>query len=88
MAGGQSDVFNCGYGHGYSVREVMNVARSVTGIDFPISESQRRDGDSPVLVAESSKIRKTLGWKPRYDDLNYIVRTAWEWEKKFKAGSW
>jgi UDP-glucose 4-epimerase len=87
VAGGRSDVFNCGYGHGYSVREVMNVARSVTGIGFPITESKRREGDPPVLVAESSKIRKTLGWKPRYDDLDYIVRTAWEWEKKFKVQS-
>ena len=84
LAGGQSEVFNCGYGHGYSVREVLNVARSVTGIDFPVSESQRREGDAPVLVADSSKIRKTLGWKPRYDDLDYIVRTAWEWEKKLR----
>lgn len=84
-SGGGSDVFNCGYGHGYSVRDVVNVAKSVTGIDFPIKESERRAGDSPVLVADSSKIRQKLGWKPRYDDLNYIVKTAWEWEKKVRS---
>lgn len=81
-SGGKSDRFNCGYGHGYSVRDVVDIARKVTGINFPVKESQRREGDPPVLVAESSKIRKTLNWKPRYDDLNYIVKTAWEWEKK------
>ena len=75
-------MFNCGYGHGYSVREVLNVARSVTGRDFPIKEAPRREGDPPVLVADSSKIRRRLNWKPKYDDLQYIVKTAWEWERK------
>jgi UDP-glucose 4-epimerase len=82
FSGGASDVFNCGYGHGYSVRDVVNVARSVTGIDFPIHESRRREGDAPVLVADSSKIRQKLGWKPMHEDLSYIVKTAWEWERK------
>lgn len=82
MQGGKSEVFNCGYGHGYSVREVMNVAHAVTGINFPVKETRRREGDSPILVAGTAKIRRMLNWKPRYDDLNYIVKTAWEWEKK------
>jgi UDP-glucose 4-epimerase len=82
FSGGRSDVFNCGYGHGYSVREVVNAARTVTGIDFPVREAQRREGDPPLLVADSSKIRSTLNWQPRYDDLNFIIKTAWEWEKK------
>ncbi len=80
--GNKSEVFNCGYGHGYSVRQVLDVIRSVTGIDFPVRESQRREGDSPILVADSSKLKQRLDWKPRFDDLKYIIKTAWDWEKK------
>ena len=80
--GGESRIFNCGYGHGYSVKEVVKEVKSVTGIDFPVKETDRREGDPPALVADSSLIRKELGWKPRYDDLAFIIRTAWEWEKK------
>lgn len=76
-----SEVFNCGYGHGYSVREVIEAVKRVTGVDFPVVESPRRDGDPAQLVADSSKIQRILGWKPRYDDLDYIVQTAWNWEK-------
>jgi UDP-glucose 4-epimerase len=82
LAGGGSEIFNCGYGHGYSVREVIDVAKQITGVDFPVEESPRREGDPPALVADSSRIRKHLGWQPRHDDLEFIVRTAWEWEKK------
>jgi UDP-glucose 4-epimerase len=82
--GGKSDVFNCGYGHGYSVRQVLDVCRSVTGIDFPVKESQRREGDSPILVADSSMLKQRLDWKPKYDDLQYIVKTAWEWERNIR----
>jgi len=82
LAGGGSEIFNCGYGHGYSVREVIDVAKQITGVDFPVEESPRREGDPPALVADSIRIRKHLGWQPRHDDLEFIVRTAWEWEKK------
>jgi UDP-glucose 4-epimerase len=82
LGGGASEVFNCGYGHGYSVREVIEAARAVTGLDFPVSVMDRRPGDPPVLVADSERIRRTLGWVPAHDDLEYIVRTAWRWEKK------
>ena len=85
FAGGTSDAFNCGYGHGYSVREVVNVSRTITGIDFLVKESLRRKGDSAILVADSSKIKQKLNWIPRYDDLNYIVKTAWEWERKIRS---
>jgi UDP-glucose 4-epimerase len=85
LAGGGSEIFNCGYGHGYSVREVIDVAKQITGVDFPVEESPRREGDPPALVADSSRIRKHLGWQPRHDDLEFIVRTAWEWEKKLGA---
>jgi UDP-glucose 4-epimerase len=81
-AKGTSDVFNCGYGHGYSVRDVVNVAKRVTGVDFPVDEVGRREGDTPVLIAKNEKITRTLQWKPSYDDLSYIVKTAWDWEKK------
>ena len=80
--GGASDVFNCGYGHGYSVREVIQAARSVTGKDFKVVESLRRAGDPPILVADNSKIKRQLNWQSRYDDLTAIIKTAWEWEKK------
>jgi UDP-glucose 4-epimerase len=62
LAGGGSEIFNCGYGHGYSVREVIDVAKQITGVDFPVEESPRREGDPPALVADSSRIRKHLGW--------------------------
>jgi UDP-glucose 4-epimerase len=79
---GASDVFNCGYGRGYSVREVVDTAKKVTGIDFRVEETGRREGDPPLLVADTSKIKEKLGWKPHYDDLEYIIKTAWEWESK------
>ena len=82
MNNGASDVFNCGYGHGYSVREVIQTARIVTGKDFTVVDSVRREGDPPVLVADSSKIKKCLNWTPRNDDLVSIIKSAWEWEKK------
>ncbi|MBI5848198.1 MAG: UDP-glucose 4-epimerase GalE [Nitrospirae bacterium] len=85
--GGTSRVFNCGYGHGYSVREVLQMVKKITGIDFPVKEVGRREGDPPVLVADSQRIRKELGWKPNHDDLAFIIRTAWEWEKKLHGTS-
>jgi UDP-glucose 4-epimerase len=81
--GNQSVVLNCGYGHGYSVREVIADVKKVTKVDFKVEEAPRRAGDPPVLVADNSKIKKLLGWKPLYDDLEYIIRTAWEWERLF-----
>ena len=82
IQGGESDVFNCGYGHGYSVKEVVETAKRVTGVDFPVEDTGRREGDTPILIADSSKIRRQLNWKPKYDDLEYIIKTAWEWEKR------
>ena len=79
---GESNIFNLGYGHGYSVREVVNMSKKVTGIDFPVKEVGRREGDPPALTADSTKIRKTLNWQPQYDDLEFIIKTAWDWEKK------
>jgi UDP-glucose 4-epimerase len=79
---GKSDVMNCGYGHGFSVREVVETAKKVTGIDFPVEDAPRRAGDPPSLTADSSKLKKLTGWKPAHDDLQFIIRTAWEWERK------
>lgn len=81
---GKSEALNCGYGHGYSVREVLNIVRKVTGADIKAEEAERREGDPPVLIASADKIREVLKWRPRYDDLAYIIRTAWEWEKNLK----
>lgn len=78
---GESGVYNCGYGHGYTVREVVETVKKVTGADFRVEETGRRDGDAPALVADSSAARRELGWRPRRDDLAYIVETAWRWEK-------
>jgi UDP-glucose 4-epimerase len=81
---GKSVVMNCGYGSGYSVKEVVDTAKKVTGIDFPVEETGRRAGDPPALIADSAKLKRETGWSPKYNDLEYIVRTAWEWEKKLK----
>ncbi len=82
MDSGKSSIFNCGYGHGYSVLEVVNKTRKVMNIDFPVRFKGRREGDPPVLIADSEKIRKMLNFKPRYDDLEFIIRTAGNWEKR------
>ena len=84
-AGGEPLTLNCGYGHGFSVREVIDAVRRVTGAEFPVEVGPRRPGDPPVLVAATAKIRETLGWEPRHDDLDYIVATAWRWERRLQA---
>jgi len=73
---------NCGYGHGFSVKEVVAAAKRVTGVDFRVEEAARRPGDPPALTADSSLLREKTGWAPQYDDLDFIVRTAWNWELK------
>ena len=83
-SGGGSKVYNCGYGSGYSVKEVVGAVRRVTGIDFRAAETGRREGDPPALVADSALIKKELGWKPSRNDLDFIIRTAWEWEQKLQ----
>ena len=82
METGKSEVMNCGYGHGFSVKEVVAAAKKVTGIDFPVVEADRRAGDPAALVADSAKIRTLTPWLPRHDDLEFIIKTAWDWEKK------
>lgn len=81
-AGGGSTTLNCGYGHGYSVREVLASVERVNGKPLKIKEEPRRAGDPPVLVATADRVRSVLGWTPRYDDLDTIVRTSLAWERK------
>jgi UDP-glucose 4-epimerase len=82
LSGGASRVFNCGYGRGYSVREVVDKVKQVTGTDLAVRETVRREGDPASIVADPALIMKELGWKPTRDDLEIIIKTAWEWEKK------
>ncbi len=84
--GGESTTLNCGYGHGYSVREVLDAVERANGAAFKITEEPRRAGDPPELVAVAERIRSALGWKPQYDDLDTIVRTSLNWERKIAAG--
>jgi UDP-glucose 4-epimerase len=79
--GGASSILNCGYGHGYSVREVLSVVERVSGQALNILEHDRRPGDPPILIAAADRIQKVLGWIPRYDDLGLIVKTSLDWEK-------
>jgi UDP-glucose 4-epimerase len=78
--GGESLTLNCGYGHGYSVREVVDAVARAGGHALNVVEHPRRQGDIPKLIARSDKLRAVLGWEPRYDDLDFIVRTALSWE--------
>jgi UDP-glucose 4-epimerase len=79
-------VYNLGNGQGYSILEVIEVARRVTGHQIPAIEAPRRSGDPAVLVASSEKIRRELGWSPRYNDLETIIASAWEWLSKHPQG--
>jgi UDP-glucose 4-epimerase len=80
--GGKSTTLNCGYGHGYSVREVLAAVEKANGAALNISEEPRRAGDPSELIAVAKKIHSVLGWEPRFDDLDTIVKTSLEWERK------
>jgi UDP-glucose 4-epimerase len=84
-AGAKPDTFNCGYGHGLSVREVIGAVEKVTGRPLAVREGPRRAGDPPMLIADPSRLKRTLNWQPRHDDLGEIVRSALEWERRFNA---
>ncbi len=83
--GGGNLTLNCGYGHGYSVREVLNAVERVAGHRFDIRSAPRRAGDAETLVADAREITKRFGWRPRYGDLELIVRTAIDWERKLAS---
>jgi len=84
-AGGDSRLYNCGYGHGYSVREVVEAVRRRSGVHFPVDEAPRRAGDPAALVADATRLRRELGWTPQYDDLDTIVDHALAWERVWQA---
>ena len=83
--GGDSVTLNCGYGHGYSVREVIDAVNRVNGSPIKVKEEQRRAGDPPALIAKADRAREVLGWEPRYDDLDFIVKTSLDWERKLRV---
>ena len=83
--GGESTTLNCGYGHGYSVREVLAAVERANGEPLDIVEEPRRAGDPPELVAVADKVRDVLGWAPRFDDLDKIVTTSLAWERRLAA---
>ncbi|EAM48966.1 UDP-glucose 4-epimerase GalE [Crocosphaera watsonii WH 8501] len=80
--GGESEMFNLGNGNRFSVREVIEMAKKVTGVDFLVKETDRRPGDAPILVGSSEKAKSILGWQPQYFELKTIVNDAWQWHKK------
>jgi UDP-glucose 4-epimerase len=83
--GGNSATFNCGYGRGASVKEVIASVKRVSGVDFPVALAPRREGDPATLIADASRIRATLDWTPRFQDLDTIVTHAYAWERKLAA---
>jgi UDP-glucose 4-epimerase len=83
--GGASATLNCGYGHGYSVREVVEAVKRVSGTDFVVTTRARRLGDPPSIIADTQAIRRVLSWRPAYDDLETIVRHALAWERTLLA---
>jgi UDP-glucose 4-epimerase len=78
---GNSQILNCGYGHGFSVREVISMVKQVSGVDFNVNEGERRAGDSPYLVAIPDRIEDVLEWRPKYQDLKWIIETAYNFEQ-------
>jgi len=83
--GGVSQTLNCGYGKGYSVREVVETMKKVTGVNFAVEDKPPRVGDTTAVWADTTKLQGLLGWAPKCDDLALICRTSYEWEKSYKA---
>ena len=83
-AGGASLTLNCGYGRGFSVLEVVDVVKQVSGVDFEVRRKGRRAGDPAALVAGAARVRAELGWAPKHDDLHEIVRQALDWERRLR----
>ena len=87
-AGGESTILNAGYGHGYSVRELVSMVEQVAGHEIAKREVERRAGDPPTLIAAVEKIGRTLDWTPHYDDLEQICASSLAWERELAAGRW
>jgi UDP-glucose 4-epimerase len=86
--GGDSTTLNVGYGHGYSVRQVLESVERISGQRLSVREEPRRAGDPAALVARAERIRRELGWRPRLNDLDTIVRTAYAWEQHLQREPW
>ncbi len=86
--GGDSIAANCGYGHGYSVLEVIDALNKVTGNELPVEMSERRPGDAAALVAKPERIKSLFGWQPKHDDLEFVVKTALNWERSLPDRNW
>ena len=84
--GNDSNIFNLGNGVGFTVKEVVETARKVTGYPIPAKEEPRRAGDPSMLIASSAKAKEVLGWNPQYADLETIIDTAWNWHKSHPNG--
>lgn len=79
--GGSSEILNCGYGTGFSVREILNAVKQVSGVNFKIIETARRTGDPPALISDPQRIRELFAWLPKLQDIHHICNTAYKWEK-------
>lgn len=88
QGGGESTTLNCGYGCGFSVREVIAQVEAAAGHSIPVREVARRDGDPPILISKADRIRSLLGWAPEFNDLATICETSLAWEKKLAEGMW
>ena len=86
LSGGRSRVYNLGSENGFSVRQMIDSAKKVTGVDFPVVEEARRAGDPAVLIASSAKIREELGWEPQHSSVDEVISTAWKWHKGHPHG--
>ncbi len=86
LQGGNSNLFNLGNGNGFSVRQVIETAKEVTGLDIPYQECPRRAGDAPILVGSNDKAKKVLGWNPQYPELATIIDHAWQWHQRRHGG--
>lgn len=84
----ESRVFNCGYGKGFSVKEVVKAVKEVSGVDYPVEETDPRAGDPPTLIADSSLMKSQTNWSPKYDNLNKIIQTAFNWERSETLAGW
>jgi UDP-glucose 4-epimerase len=83
LQGGEDSItLNCGYGRGFSVLEVVEATKRVSGVDFPVTMADRRPGDPAALIAGADRIRDVLGWRPEHDDLDGIVADAFRWEQE------
>lgn len=83
--GGESRIYNLGSEEGFSVREIIETAKKVTGVDFTVTEEARRSGDPAVLVASSAKIKAELGWQPQHSTVEEIIKSAWKWHQSIRT---